>query len=169
MDAIQNIMSRRSIRKYSGEGISSEQIQTIISAAMQAPSAGNRQPWYFIVVQDRQILDAIQKIHPYSNMLNDASCAIVVCADTKIELYTNYWAIECAAATQNILLAAHAIGLGAVWLGVYPREERMEQLKILFELPDNIEILSIVSVGHPAETKEEEDRFKSERVHYNKW
>lgn len=136
---------------------------------MDAPSVRNLQPWHFIVIDDRKVLDIIPKIHPYAEMVYKAPLAILICGDKKLEKTVEYIGIDCAAATQNILLAAHNSGLGVVWLGVYPRKERMSGLSGLFELPDDIIPISLVSIGYPNESKVAEDRFSRERIHKNKW
>jgi nitroreductase len=169
MEAYEAITSRRSIRKYVAKNIPTEYTEKLLKAAMAAPSAGNQQPWHFIVVTDREILDEIPKFHPYSQMLYKAPLAILVCADTDIETHPGYWVEDCSAATQNILLAAHALGLGAVWLGIYPREERTGDIKKLFKLPASVMPLSLLSIGFPAEDKPPADRYNEERVHYNGW
>lgn len=169
MDIIEGILSRRSIRKYTNQKISKEQIELLLKAGMYAPSARNQQPWHFIVVTDRDLLDKIKNSHPYAGMLNDAQAAILVCGDQELELSKGYWVVDCSAATQNILLAAHGIGLGAVWLGIHPREERKDAIHNLFNLPAKIQVLSLISVGYPDEIKEMPERFKPERIHYNEW
>ena len=169
MEAYEAITSRRSIRKYVAKNIPAGYTEKLLKAAMAAPSAGNQQPWHFIVVTDHEILDAIPKFHPYSQMLYKAPLAILVCADTDIETHPGYWVEDCSAATENILLAAHAQGLGAVWLGIYPREERIVDIKKLFGLPASVMPLSLVAIGFPAEDKLPADRYNEERVHHNAW
>ncbi len=169
MDTITAIMTRRSIRKYTNQFVTDEMVKTILEAGMQAPSAGNQQSWHFIVIRDKEIFKSIQKFHPYSKMLDEASVAILVCGDLNLETYKNYWVVDCSNAAENILLAVHALGLGAVWLGVHPREERTEPMKKLFQLSDNIQPHSLISIGYPAESKYPEYRYKAERVHYDKW
>ncbi|OGU55279.1 MAG: NADH dehydrogenase, partial [Ignavibacteria bacterium RBG_13_36_8] len=149
--------------------ISDDLVTQLLEAAMYAPSARNEQPWHFIVIDDRKILGQIPSIHPYAEMLREAPLAILVCGDKKIEKSVEYIAIDCAAATQNILLASHELGLGSCWLGVYPRESRMKGLSELFTLPQNIIPISLVAVGYPAEKKETPERFIRERVHLNGW
>lgn len=151
MDAIDAILSRRSIRKYTADPVPENVVNQLLEAAMNAPSASNQQPWHFIVINDRGILDKIPKIHPYSNMLKEAPLAIAVCGDLQLEINKGRWIMDCSAATQNILIAAQAKGLGAVWLGVYPVEERVTGIQELLGLPEHIIPLCIVSVGYPAE------------------
>jgi nitroreductase len=169
MEAFEAILSRRSIRKYLGTPVSEHDLHQLLDAAMNAPSSSNGQPWHFVVVSDRKLLDEIPRFHAYSNMLKEAPLAVVVCGDTKLEKTRGVWMQDCAAATQNMLLAARALGLGSVWLGVYPLEERVSGVRALLGLPDNIMPLSIVAIGHPGETKPPANRFNPERVHRNKW
>ncbi len=164
-----SIFTRRSIRKYTNAVVSKDDITYLLKAAMAAPSAGNQQPWQFIVIQDRNILNEIPNFHPYSKMLLEAPLAIVVCGDVSVEKHKGMWVQDCSAATQNILLAAESKNLGAVWLGVYPSEERVNQVKKLLNLPEEIIPLSIIAVGHPAEQKEPADRYDEGRVHLDKW
>jgi len=169
MDLLEAIFTRRSIRKYSGEEVTRDEIQTILKAAMFAPSANNQQPWQFLIIDDKDIMDKIIQIHPYAKMLSGASYAVLICGDESLELSKGYWAVDCAAATQNLLLAAHGIGLGAVWLGVHPREERKSGIKKLFNLPDHIQPFALVSIGKPGEEKTVPERFMPERIHLNGW
>jgi len=116
---------------------------------MSAPSAGNQQPWHFIVVNERVLLDRIPEFSPYAAMCRQAPLGILVCGDTTLEKYPGYWIQDCSAATQNLLLAAHDLGLGAVWTGVYPREERIRGFREAFKLPDHILPLAFVVIGYP--------------------
>jgi nitroreductase len=169
MEVIEAIMNRRSIRKYTGEKVADDQIDLLLKAGMYAPSAVNKQPWHFIVFRDRNIINDINKIHPNSYMLKDSDVAILVCWDENLQHDTGYGPVDCSAATQNILLAAYGIGLGAVWVGLYPRQHRIEGVHKLFGLPGHVKPFSIISIGYPAEKKEFPDRYKKERVHYEKW
>jgi len=163
------IYKRRSIRQYQQKQVSKEQIKQIIKAGMNAPSAGNEQPWYFIVVDDRKILDNIPTFHPHSKMLYQAPSAIVVCSDISNVKYPEYWPQDCSAATQNILLAIAELDLGGVWLGVYPREDRVKKLQELFGLPGHIIPFSIIALGYPAEQKPPKNIFESYRIKHNSW
>ena len=167
MDALEVLFTRRSIRQYTGESVSQEDLKTILDAGMNAPSANNRQPWQFIVVDDRTKLNSIMEVHPYSRMLAQAPIAILVCGDTTIS--SSYWQQDCSAATENILLAARALDLGTVWMGVYPNEQRVAGIKSLFGLPNHIQPLNIIALGHPAEKKGRVDRFDPSRIHNNHW
>lgn len=163
------IFKRRSIRKYLDKPVSDNYVKDILKAAMAAPSAGNEQPWEFIVVNDRNILNRIAEIHPYAKMLLQAPIAIVVCGDMNKEKYQGFWVQDCSAATQNMLLEATDKGLGTVWIGVYPNQDRINDLVSLFNLPANVIPLGMVAVGYPAEDMQEVDRFDENKIHYNKW
>ena len=169
MEAIEAILSRRSIRKYTVDSIPENVIDELLKVAMSAPSASNEQPWHFVVIDDRRIMDDIPKFHSYSQMLTEAPLAIVVCGDLLLAKGKGWWVQDCSAATQNILIAANAKGLGAVWLGVYPREQRVEGVRKLLGLPEHIIPLCIVSIGYPAERKPPSNRYDPARVHRNKW
>jgi len=169
MDAMEAILTRRSIRQYQPGNIPEETVKLLLEAGMSAPSAKNEQPWHFIVINQRDRLDEIPLVHPFARMMNMASLAIVVCADTQVADSIGFWVQDCSAATQNILLAAHASGLGAVWLGVYPREDRVKAVQALMALPEHIIPLCIIAAGYPAEKKARENRYQQSRVHYNHW
>ena len=169
MDALQCIMTRRAVRAYTKGEVSDEQIKVMLEAAMMAPSAGNSQTWRFIVIRDRDTLKNIIKIHPHATMLNDCAAAIVVCADTTKERYPGYWVQDCSAAMQNLMLAAHAQGLGSVWLGVWTVQDRVDGLIDLFKLPDGVLPLSIASIGVPAGTPAQPQRWDESKVHWEKW
>lgn len=163
------LFTRRSIRKYTSEKISTDQMDMLLKAGMYAPSAVNCQPWHFLVIESREQLLEITKIHPYAQMLKQAAAAILVLGDEDQEHAPGYWAVDCGAATENILLAAHGIGLGGVWIGIHPREERRKAFSALFQLPSHIQPFALISLGYPAESREAENRFVREKVHYNQW
>ena len=169
MNTIEAIMTRRSIRKYTAQPVSSETIRKLLEAAMSAPSAANEQPWQFIVINERHLLDQIPGFHLYAAMVKDVSAAVLVCGDATLDKHQGFWVQDCSAATQNLLLAAHDLGLGAVWLGIYPREERIHGMRKLLELPDHVIPLALIPIGYPAQKPPREDRFREERVHYNRW
>ena len=174
MEAIKAIMTRRSIRRFKGKAVEEKKIETLLRAAMQAPSAHNSQPWHFIVITERELLCAIPEFHPYAKMLLQAPAAILVCGDTRIEESIEYNNSNCSAATQNLLLSAHDLGLGAVWLGIHPRERRTEEIRRLLDIPRYITPIALVALGYAAEDKgpeekEPEERFQPKRVHRNRW
>lgn len=163
------IFNRRSIRKYTKQEISEEIIEKILRAAMAAPSAGNEQPWHFVVIKDKDILYSIPKFHPYSHMLREADCAIVVCCDLVLETNKGFWVQDCSAATENILIEATELGIGSVWLGVYPDKDRVKPVQALLGLPETVIPLCIVALGYPTDSKAPVDRFNAARVHRDKW
>lgn len=169
MDVLQAIKTRRSVRKYTSQTVPDEMVQELLRAGMQAPSAFNQQPWHFVVITDHSILDEIPKFHRYSKMLPQAPLAILVCGDESLFVVKDRWPQDCSAAIENILLAAHALGLGAVWLGLYPDAKREEKLAELIHYPTTVHPLGMVAVGFPAEQPVPEDRYKVERIHFNVW
>lgn len=169
MDPLETINTRRSIRKFEDKKVPDDLVKKILAAAMNAPSAGNEQPWHFIVITNKSILEKISKIHPYVTYVKDAPLGILVCGDLNLEKYKGLWMIDCSAATENILLAAHSLDLGAVWTGIYPMQNRIEKYRELLYIPDNVTPLAFVPIGYPAQKPRLQDRFKQDRVHYNKW
>ena len=171
MDAMEAILTRRSIRKYTPDPVPEEAIRRLLEAAMAAPSAGDERPWHFVVVTDKEIFAAIPAFHPYAQCVPKASAAILVCADLALSKYppADWWVQDCSAASQNILLAAHATGLGATWLGVHPEKIRIDGFRALFRLPDTIVPFSLVVLGFPVARKEREHRFDPSRVHREQW
>ncbi len=167
---IEAIGKRRSIRKYDRtRPVEREKLQQLIRAAMYAPTARNLQPWQFVVITDRELLDRIPEVHPYSLMMREATAAIVVCGDREKDPSDFYLVQNGSAATQNILLEAWALGLGTVWLGVYGRPERVEGISRLFALPDTILPISLIAVGYPMEEKSTPERFQSELIYENRF
>jgi nitroreductase len=169
MNALDAIFTRRSIRKYADIEITDEISKKLVETAMYAPSAKNLQPWHFVVINKPVTLLRLSVAHPYGNMLKTAKLAILVCGDIEIEEMEDYIVQDCSAATQNILLAAHALGLGAVWLGVHPRKQRIKDISEVLQLPQNIIPVSLISIGYPAEEKQKPERVIPERIHFNKW
>ncbi len=168
-DFLKIMLTRRSIRKYKKKSISNEIVRDLLRAACSAPSAGNQQPWHFIIIDDRNILNIIHTFHPSGKMLMEADKAILICGDTNLEKFKGYWMIDCAAAAENMLLAAHSLGLGACWLGIYPRDARLAGMKKLIHLPAHVIPFALISLGYPAEEKPAEERLDDLRIHYNKW
>jgi nitroreductase len=164
---IELILKRRSIRKYSGEPVDDQQLALLLEAGMAAPSAKNRQPWHFVLVRDRETLKKLSEAHPYGKMLAEAAAAIAVCGDMNVA--PDYWIQDCSAATENILLAVSALGLGAVWLGCHPRPERVEAIRGVLGIPEHIGVLSLISIGHPGEEKEPRTQYDESRVHRETW
>ncbi len=169
MEVIEAIFTRRSIRRYKDKPVADEQIKTILEAAMMAPSAGNAQPWQFIICRNKESLSRIKDINPYAAMAEQSSLGILVCGDLSLEKFAGFWVQDCSAAVQNILLAAHGLGLGSVWTGIHPIKEREDGFKKLFRLPQQVIPLAYVVIGHPDQDLKSPGRFKPERVHYDKW
>ncbi|MCQ2339388.1 MAG: nitroreductase family protein [Paludibacteraceae bacterium] len=170
-NVIENIRTRVSVRQFTGEKITEEQIQTLLQCAMSAPSAINRQPWAFIVVTEDSVLAQLGQAFPYSRCDQHPAIAIVPCGDMSKAIEDegrDFWIDDVSAATQNILLAAHSMGLGAVWTGLYPTERYM-QAQTLLGLPEHIIPLCIVPVGVPAEQPEIKDKWNTSNIHYNRW
>lgn len=166
---MKTIYERRSIRKYTDESVSDDEILKIVKAGMNAPSAGNEQPWHFILVNDRTLMNRIQKVHPHSAMLAEAKWAVIICCDTVLEKHEGFWIQDCSAAVENMLLEITDMGLGSVWLGVYPRQERIDGIRNIFGLPGNIIPFAVLPVGHPGESKPANDKLDKTRIHLNKW
>jgi nitroreductase len=169
MEFLETILSRRSVREHTDEPVSEEAIEQLLRAAMNAPSAGNQQPWHFIVVRDRSRLQEIARAHTYAQMLRTAPAAILVCGDLRLERAPGLWVQDCSAATQNILLAAQALGLGAVWVGVHPDPARVEMIRGLFGIPEHVVPLCLVPIGHPASWEPREERFDPTRIRRDRW
>jgi len=169
VDALECIMTRRSIRTFSDEPVAPGLIETVLQAAMAAPSAGNSQPWHFVLITDRELLDKIPDFHPYAGMARQAQAGILACAEPGLEKHPGYWVIDCSAAVQNLLLALHSQGLGAVWVGVYPDQGRIDNFRNLLDIPDTVIPHSFIPIGHPAQPSGRVDRFKPERIHRNGW
>ncbi len=169
---IDNIMTRTSVRAYQDRDVEEEKVETMLRAAMAAPSAGNKQPWKFVVVRDRDILHEISANLHTMRMAEHAPLAIVVCGDmenTFPEDGRDYWVEDASAATENLLLAAHGLGLGAVWCGIYPMGKRVAFLQELLRLPEHIVPLNVIPIGYPAEAPAPKDKWKPENVHYERW
>ncbi len=169
--AIENIMTRTSIRQYKDQPVEQEKVDILLKAAMAAPTAVNLQPWHFIVITDKPTIDLLSGRQP-----TNAPLLIAVCGDTdkttmpdgKTKL-PDFWVEDVSAATENLLLAAHALGLGAVWTGVYPAMERVAEVANVLNCPNNIVPMAVVRVGYPDEAPEPRDKFKEENISYNKF
>jgi nitroreductase len=164
---IDTIFSRRSIRRYTEEPVSEEEIKTLLEAAMAAPSASNRKPWHFVVVTERKTLNRLAKAHKYAKMLNEAPLCISVCGDQSVS--ERFWVQDCSAATENLLLAVTALSLGAVWCGVHPRQDRVKDISKILGIGAPVVPLNLIAIGHPAEEKEPRTQYDEGRVHREKW
>ena len=171
---LETIMSRKSVRSYTEQKLTDAQIETLLKAAMAAPSGINIQPWRFIVVTDQSIKEALQADGP-QRMYSQCAALFVICGETDFvnrngeKVPNGNWTADCAAATENLLLAAESIGLGAVWTACYPFHDRMDPVAAYLNLPGNIVPYSIVPVGYPAGDEQPKDKWNPERIHYNRW
>ncbi|MBU2465048.1 MAG: nitroreductase family protein [Bacteroidetes bacterium] len=169
MSMLKTIFRRRSIRKFKEVPLQEEEISMMLKSAMAAPSANNLKAWHFMVIDKRELLDQLADIHPYGKMLKQAPAAILVCGDIQKQAVMGYLALDCTAATQNILLAATAMKIGSVWLGVYPREQRMDAISKQLKLPEHIRPISLIALGFADENKPANNPWTPEVIHNNKW
>ncbi len=160
------IRRRRSIRKYTAEPLSEAQVRELLEAAMAAPSASNRQPWAFVVVRDAETRGRLAGTHAWSRMCAEAAVVVVVCGH---EDRSRHWVEDCSAATENLLLAATALGLGAVWVAVYPDAQAEQYVRDVLGIPPEVRVLCLVPIGHPAEEKPPHTKYDPARVHYDRW
>lgn len=169
MDVLEAIFTRRSIREFTNEDVSEADLETLLRAAMAAPSAHNRQPWHFVVVRDKALLAKIAELHPYAKMAAHAPLAIIVCDNPAEAKEAGFWQQDCTAALENMLLAARGKNLGTVWCGMHPIEDRVEPIRHLLKIPADINVMALVVVGHPAQPFSKVDRYKVEKIHHNGW
>ena len=169
MDMLEVIHSRRSIRQYADAPVTDAQVETVLRAAMAAPSASNQQPWRFVVVRDAAIRGKLAEATPYASPVGRAPVGIVVLGDTRDNKHPGFWVQDCAAAVENLLLATHAIGLGAVWIGVHPNEERASAVAAIVGAPDGVVPLCMIAVGVPAAAGPRVDRYRPEFVFAEGW
>ncbi len=171
MDAVKCMLTRRSIRKYKDKEVSDKLIEKMLSCAMQVPSGVNEQAWEFIVVKDKELLAKIAKSNFFASMVKKAPVVIISCINLKRE---STWAkglglMDVSAATENLLLSAHALGMGGVWTAVHPNEDKVKKTREIFGLPEYVVPLAIVPIGYPAEKVKPLKRYDSKKVHYEKW
>ena len=168
---IDNLYARRSIRSFTSEPVSQDQIDTLLRAAMAAPSAGNRKPWHFVVVTDAGVRAALAQAHPHAASIAQAPLGLVPCGDPALGFpgRPEYWVQDLSAATENVLLAATGMGLGSVWCGVYPVPERVQAVRRILGIPEEVTPFALVVVGHPAEQKEPRTQYDPQRVHRDRW
>ena len=169
MELLEVIKTRRSIRQFQDRLVPEDHVNRIIEAAMMAPSAGNQQPWHFVVITDRSKLDAIPSFHPHSKMVLQAPVAILICGDPAGKPWPDFWVQDCSAAAQNALLAARDLGLGTVWAGIYPVPDRMAGFRSLLAIPEHIYPFALIPIGWPAGDFQTADRFKPELIHRQTW
>jgi nitroreductase len=161
------MVSRQRIRDFADEPVSEEQVEAMLKAAMAAPSVQDRRPWHFVVVRKRKTLDKLAQVHKYAYMLEKAQLAIVICGDQKVS--EKYWVEDGCVATQNLLLAAKALGLGGVWISLYPKKKLQRVVQELLDIPEYVGVLCILALGTPAEKEQVGTKFDPERVHQEEW
>lgn len=169
MEAIEAIMTRRSIRRFTDEAVTEAELDTVLRAAMAAPSASNEQSWRFVVVRDRDVLTRLSEATTFAGALAGAPVGVVVCADRLALRYPGFCVIDCSAAIENALLASHAIGLGGVWIGVHPVPTFVHAVRRVIRAPRRVVPMSMVALGHPAESKPAADRYDPAKVHLETW
>ncbi len=162
---MKEIFHRVSVRKFEETKVEKEKLEKLLRAAMQSPSAMNQQPWEFYVIEDKDILLKLSKATPYSMCVKNAPMAIVICYQKETPA-NEYKEIDCAIATENILLEADGLGLGGVMIGVAPVEERMQKVEEILSLPTNLRAFTIIPIGYPLKQKTQEDRYNPSKVHY---
>ena len=166
-NVLELIYSRQRVRDFDDAPVSEDQIEAMLKAAMAAPSVQDRRPWHFVVVRKRKTLDKLAEVHKYAYMLEKAPLAVIVCGDQEIS--EKYWVEDGCVATQNLLLAAKALGLGGVWISLYPKKKHQNAVRELLDIPDHVGVLCILALGTPAKEKQQEAKFDSERVHQEEW
>ena len=167
---MKEIFERRSVRTYTDRDITPDEEERLLRAGMQAPSAGNEQPWHFIVIRSRDTMQKINESQPYAKMLEKAPLCIAVCGDRRAQRFPfDVWVQDCSAAIQNMLLEAEHLCLGGVWMGVYPVPERVSNISALLGLPEDVLPLGLLAFGQPAGHPEPVDRFLPDRVHKETW
>ena len=169
MGTIDALKTRRSVRSFRSEPISDDILRQILACGMQAPSACNEQPWQLVVIRDPALLAKSSELNPFAKFANDAPLGVLVCGDSRLEKCKGYWVQDCSNCAMSMLLAAHALGIGAVWTGIFPEQDRVEGFRKLFALPAEVTPLALLVMGHPAATPSPEDRFKQDRIHYDRW
>lgn len=165
-----NILSRTSVRAYQGKAVEKDKVEKLLRAGMAAPTAVNKQPWHFVVVADKKLLEALAETNTQADFTKDAPLAIVVCGDMTKAIEgsgRDFWVQDCAAATENILLAAHAMGLGAVWTGAYPLEKRSFEMSKVLKLPETMVPLSMIVIGYPKGETKAKNKWDAQKVSYN--
>lgn len=169
MDVLDAIFTRRSIRKFTGEKVSEEDLKTILKAGFSAPSAHNYRPQHFVVVREKSLLESIASFHPYAKMLSEAGCGIIVCGDSERQSATGFLVEDCSASIQNMLLAAHGLGLGAVWCGLYPVTQLTKPMANLLKLPSTIKPVGLIVLGQKDQDREAPDRYEDSKIHFDQW
>lgn len=168
-NTIDTIYDRRSIRKFTDKEVNPDLVEEVLRAGLFAPSGYNKQPWDFVVFNEKGLIKEIREMHPYASSLDTAPVCIMVCGDTQKEMAPGFYQVDCSAAIENMLLAAKSLGLDTCWMGIYPWEEVMESFSKRFELPENNKPFALIALGYGDEKKERPKRYDTTKIHYNKW
>lgn len=171
-ETIKTIMNRKSVRAYKDEPISKEKLELIVKAGMAAPTAVDKRPWEFIVITDKAMLKKLSDVLPYAKMTEKAAAAIIVAGDLDRQnggRESDYWVMDCSAATENILLAVESLGLGAVWTAVYPNKDRLDPVRKLLKIPSTIVPLNVIPIGVPTGAEKPKDKWNPKQLHWNGW
>lgn len=171
-DTLKTIFARKSVRTYRNDTVADEKLQMLVRAGMAAPTAVDKRPWEFVIVTDRTVLKQLADALPYAKMADKAAAAIVVGGDVRKQwggMESDYWIMDCSAATQNILLAAESMGLGAVWTAVYPEDSRVRAVRQILGIPHHVVPLNLIPVGVPAGREKAKDKYDPKQIHWNKW
>lgn len=171
-DALSFIYNRKSVRYFTEQDVTREQLEILVKAGMSAPTGKNLQPWEFIIITNKETLNQLSKDLPCAKMLHNVPAAIIVCGNLKessTKPFEHYWALDCSAASENILLAAEAMGLGAVWTAAFPYPKKMKIISDLVHLPEHVVPLNVIPVGHPCNIEAPKDKYKPEKVHWEEW
>lgn len=170
---LQNILNRKSVRSYTDQAVERGKLDTLVRMAMAAPSSKDMRPWQFYVIDDARLLSQLADTMPRAKMLREAKAAIVVCGDTTVVddqgRSSRGWVNDCSAATENLLLAAEAMGLGAVWVAAWPYEERMQAVFTLLDMPEGFVPMAVIPIGYPKGNPQPKDKFNADLIHYNGW
>lgn len=168
METIQAIMTRRSVRTWTTEPISEAERKVILEAAMNAPSAADARPWHFVTMDNPKIIEQFTGLGG-TEMLSESTFMVLVCGDQSKEIYPGFWPQDCSCAAQNMQLAAHDLGVGCVWIAIYPLDERVQVCRKILNIPESITPFALLAMGVPNEVLPPEERYDKSRVHHNKW
>jgi nitroreductase len=163
------VLTRMNVRSYTDRAVSPACVRKLLQAAMAAHSAGDERPWHFVVIEDSITRERIAAFHPLADIVLQAPVAILVCGDQTLQKHSGFWVQDCAAATEHILIEAQAMGLGAMWLGIYPVEGRVQNFRKLLDLPSHVVPFALTPVGYPAEQNAPQCRYDESRVHFDRW
>jgi nitroreductase len=171
-DTLNTIFARKSVRSFKSDAVPDEKLRMLVRAGMAAPTAVDKRPWEFIVVKDRTVLKQLADALPYAKMAEKAAAAIIVAGDVKKQwggMESDYWIMDCSAATQNILLAAESMGLGAVWTAVYPEDSRVRSVRQILGIPSHVVPLNVIPLGIQAGREKPKDKYDPKQIHWNRW